>query len=313
MSFDVLIVGGGPAGLAAALLLGRARKRVLLCDAGPRRNAAASHVQGFVTRDGIPPDQFRRIAREQLAAYPGVAVRDVAVVAIERSAAGFAITLEDERVTVRRVILATGMVDDVPDLPGLRSLWGTSVVQCPYCHGWEVRDQRFGYLAAKADAVEWALLLRGWTDDVMVFTGGRFPVPEDTRIRLAAARIGIEERPIAGVHSQSGTDATPRLAHIELADGTRVPRDVLFAHPPQRQTALVASLGLTVDDRGYVSIDEHAATSVPGLHAAGDLTTGYQSATLAAAAGFRAGASVNHALTIEDAMAATSRVMGVSG
>lgn len=306
MSFDVLIVGGGPAGLAAALLLGRARKRVLLCDAGPRRNAAARHVQGFVTRDGIPPDEFRRVAREQLGAYPSVVVKDEPVLGIEPDADRFAIALPNERVSARRVILATGMVDELSSLPGLRDLWGTSVVQCPYCHGWEVREQRFGYLAATPEAVEWSLLLRGWTTEVMVFTAGRFAVPDDTRATLAAAGIALEARAVARLEAHPTSGATPTLAHVVLVDGTRIPRDVLFAHPPQRQTPLVAALGLRLDDRGYVSIDEHTATSVSGIHAAGDLTTGYQSATLAAAAGFRAAAAVNHALTIADALAAVA-------
>jgi thioredoxin reductase len=308
LSFDVVIVGGGPAGLAAALLLGRARKRVLLCDAGPRRNAAATHVHGFVTRDGTPPEEFRRAARQQLEPYPSVTVQDAPVDAIApRAGGGFDVTIAGNPLVARRVVLATGMIDDVPAMPDFRELWGRAIVQCPYCHGWEVRDRRFGYLAPRAESVEWALLLRGWTDDVVVFTDDRFAVPADARARLESAGIGLEERPLLGLEPTSLDGPAPvTLAYVVLVDGTRIARDVLFAHPPQRQTPLVAQLGLALDDHGYVRIDEHTATSMPGVHAAGDLTTGYQSATLAAAAGFRAAAAVNHALTIEDAV--SSRV-----
>ena len=138
-TYDVLVVGGGPAGLAAALTLGRARKRVLLTDSGPRRNAAATHVYNFLTRDGTPPDEMRRVAREQLAHYPNVAVRDVGVRAITGEKGAFAITLDDDRVIARRVVLATGMIDEPIAIDGFTALWGRSIFQCPYCHGWRHR------------------------------------------------------------------------------------------------------------------------------------------------------------------------------
>ena len=146
-TFDIVIAGGGPAGLSAALTFGRARKRVLLCDAGPRRNAAATHIHTFVTRDGTPPDEFRRVAREQVRAYPSVAVHDTPVTTITGQKDAFAVTFGDDRVHARRVLLCTGLIDILPDIDGLRELWGGSVFQCPYCHGWEVRDRRFAYLS----------------------------------------------------------------------------------------------------------------------------------------------------------------------
>ena len=303
MTYDVVIIGGGPAGLAAALLLGRARKRVLLCDAGPRRNAAARAIQGFVTRDGTPPSEFRRIARTQLTPYRSVETRDVLVQDVRAAPDGFDIDVEDAGVRARRVLLCTGMVDDLPPLPGFRALWGHSVFQCPYCHAWEVRGLAFGYLAPRASSVDWALLLRAWTDDVMVFTDGRFTVPEDKRQRLATAGIPLEERPVAGLIA-TDADATspPELTFVDLTDGTRIPRRVLFAHPPQRQTVLVERLGLARDDDGYLEVDADSMTSTSGIHAAGDLTTARQSATLAAAAGARAAAAINQALTVEDAL-----------
>lgn len=299
MDLDIMIVGGGPAGLSAALTLGRARKRVLVCDAGAPRNARAGHIQGFVTRDGTPPAEFRRLARAELAAYPSVAVRDVRVAAIEAlSTGGFAVALVDgRRVTTRRVLLCTGLVDELPPLPGLAELWGTSVHLCPYCHGWELGGRPIGFLCPSPGFLEWSLLLRGWSRTVVVFTAGAFEVPPETRARLERGGVTIEERPLSRLVGES------RLTAVELADGSRVAVEGLFVRPQQRQTALVTDLGLALDEHGFVKLDEHQRTSVPGIHAAGDLATRMQSATIAASAGMLAAAMINHELTIELALA----------
>lgn len=294
--FDVIIVGAGPAGLAAALALGRARRRVLLCDAGAPRNARAHEVHNFVTRDGTPPADFRRIAREQLAPYASVEVRDARVERIEGERDRFLVELSSGSVAGRRVLLGVGMIDELPELPGYRELWGHAVFQCPYCHGWEVRDGAFGYLSAAAAWMEWSLLLLNWTRDVTVFTGGAYEVAPEVRARLTAAGIAIEERPIASLAARD--DRPGALAAVVLADGARVARDVLFARPPQRQTDLVTSLGLALDDHGFVRLDDHRETSRPGVYAAGDLTTMMQGAVLAAAAGTMAAAMINHDLSM---------------
>src|SRR5262245_55977893 len=152
MRYDVVIVGGGPSGLSAALALGRARKRVLLCDSGPRRNAAAGHIHNFVTRDGTPPDEFRQIGRQQLAGYPSVEVRDARVESISGTRGAFRVDLTSGVAEARRVLLCVGMVDEMLPLDGFRELWGRAIFQCPYCHGWEVQDRRWGYLALAADS-----------------------------------------------------------------------------------------------------------------------------------------------------------------
>lgn len=298
MIHDVLIVGGGPAGLSAALALGRARKRVLLCDGGPRRNARAEHIHNFVTRDGTPPDEFRAVGRQQLLAYPTVLVRDQHVEHIGGARGAFEVRVGGETLLVRRVLLCTGMVDLPPAIEGMAELWGHSVFQCPYCHGFEVRDRRFGYLASEDPrSADFALFLRGWTSQVRVFTHGRAGL-EAARPRLLAGGVELETRAIrrlVGTHGQIG-----QISQVELVDGTLIPCDALFTHPPQRQVEVVASLGLALDETGYVKVDAMTReTSIPGVYAGGDLITRQQGAVFAAAAGVHAATMLNHELTAD--------------
>ena len=295
MLYDVLIVGGGPAGLSAALTLGRARKRVLLCDAGPRRNAAAQHVHGFVTRDGVAPADFRRIGRQQLEPYRNVEVRDVAVEEIRGERGAFEVRLTGRQEQARRVLLCAGMIDELPGLDGFRALWGTSIFQCPYCHGWEAQDRRFAYLAGKVETLDFALLLRGWSGDVVALTDGQYDVPTEVRQRLESAAVPVDERRITRLAAKEG-----RLEHVEFVEGGPLPRDVLFAHPHQRQVDVVRSLALAVDSEGLVQVDEMSReTSTRGIYAAGDLVMRAQQALLAAASGNLAAARLNHALTAD--------------
>ena len=298
MDYDVVIVGGGPAGLSAALALGRARKRVLICDSGPRRNAAARNIHNFVTRDGTPPESFRQTGREQLARYANVEVRDVRVAAIEGARGAFRLALSSGNVDTRRVMFCTGMIDETLPIDGFSELWGRSIFQCPYCHGWEVQDRAWGCLVRAEDSAHllpFALQARGWTRELTVFTGGTFDVPEQDRARLAAAGIRVETAAVARLVEQGG-----RLAAIELAGGERVRCEALFAHPPQRQVELVAATGLELDEAGYVRVDPiTGATSVPGIYAAGDLTTRMQGAILAAAMGTRTAAMLNVDLSMD--------------
>lgn len=294
MLFDVVIVGGGPAGLSAALNLGRARKRVLLCDSGPRRNAAAEQIHGFVTRDGTPPAEFRRVGRQQLEPYASVEARDVQVQEIRGERGAFEVRLSTGDVQARRILLCTGMIDELPDIEGFRELWGRSIFQCPYCHGWEAQDRRFGFLAPSLDSLDFALLLRSWARDVAVLTDGRFAVPSEARMRLASAGVPVEERRIVRLSGNEG-----RLELVELAGGSPLHLDVLFARPPQRQVAVVQALGLALDSGGYVVVDEDRQTSIAGIYAGGDLVTPVQSAVLAAASGVQAAARLNQELTAE--------------
>lgn len=302
LTFDVVIVGGGPGGLSAALALGRAAKRVLLCDASPPRNAAAEHMHGFVTRDGIAPAEFRRIAREQLRPY-AVTTNEVEVTTIEEvRAGGFLVMLADgSSVSCRRVLLTLGMIDELPEIPGLRELWGRSVFSCPYCHGWEARDRRWGILATNAKLLEYAIFLTGWTTDVEAFTNGPVEVPADLRARLAEARVTIDPRQVRRM--VSGPDR--RLTAVELEDGVLVPCEGMVVRPRQHQTKLVHALGLALDAEGIVRTDENGQTSIVGIYAAGDLASPMQAAVFAAAAGTRAAYLMNHAMNTETASATT--------
>ena len=297
VQYDVLIVGGGPAGLSAALALGRARKRVLVCDAGPRRNAAATHLHNFVTQDGTPPEAFRRQARAQLAAYPQVEVRDLGVVAVSGERGAFQVVLPTQTVEARRILLCTGMVDEPLPIEGYAALWGRSIFQCPYCHGWEAQDRTWGFFPRGADAhlMAFALQARGWTRSVVVFTRGAFEVPPSDRAQLEAAGIGVVTAPVERlVEGPAGLEA------VVLATGALVPCDVIFSHPPQRQVELVTRLGLAFDAEGFVQVDPmRRETSRPGIYAAGDLTSRMQAAIAAAAAGVQAAAAINVELTLD--------------
>lgn len=295
--YDVVIVGGGPGGLSAALALGRGSKRVLLCDFGPRRNAAAKNIHNFVTRDGTPPEEFRAIGREQLAAYPNVVVKSERVAGISGTRGEFHVTLGAESVQARRVLLCTGMVDEMPTIDGFRELWGEAIFQCPYCHGWEVKERRWGYFARTVDPqhfLMFPLLLRGWTRDVSVFTNG-LDVPAEARDALSSSGVRLETQPLQRLGRRG--DA---LESVVLADGTEVPCEALFTHPAQRQVELVNDLEVALDDDGFVKVDPMTReTSRPGVYAAGDLTTRMQGAIFAAAAGMQAAAMINMELTSE--------------
>jgi thioredoxin reductase len=291
--YDVLIVGGGPAGLSAALSLGRARKRVLLCDTGLPRNEGAARMHNFVTHDGTPPEEFRRIGRSQLAIYTTVEIRDVGVAAIEGTRNAFTVRLDGgDELRARRILLATGLVDEMLPIDGFRELWGHAIFQCPYCHGWEVKDERWGLLIRPTPQnVAFAMMARGFTTHrLTVFSD----LPEEARALLRAADIHVVGTPVRRFVAQGR-----KLTGVELADGTEVPCEVLFAAPPQHQVALVESLGLAVQGV-YLKLDPTTLeTSRRGIYASGDLMSPMQTAIAAAASGMLAATMINFDLSAD--------------
>ena len=300
--YDVLIVGAGSAGLSAALTLGRCRRRVLLADGGPTRNAPSPAVHSFFTRDGIRPAQLLHLGHEQLAPYPTVEARELKIKQLTKLAHGFRATGETGQghafeATTRRVLLATGVRDVLPPQPGFHELWGSSVLHCPYCHGYEVRDQPLAVYGRGKAVVGLALLISRWSPDVVVVTDGPGHLTDYARQRLRRQRIPVREEPIARL---VGT-LTGGLRCVEFTDGTYLECRALFLHPPQEQRSpLAAELGARITGKGAVWVDKNAQTTVPGLYAAGDMVPGQQQALLAAASGGKAAICMNEALTKED-------------
>lgn len=268
--YDVVVVGGGPAGLSAALVLGRACLSVLVCDSGQGRNAPATGVHGFLTQDGAPPAELRRIGREQLRPY-GVEFHDGEVVDARKAGDGFEVALDArKRVACRKLILATGMADVLPEIPGLRELWGTDVIHCPYCHGWEHRDRPWAVLAPPEAAVETTTLLLGWTRRLTLLTNGPSRLAPEDQAWLKERAVEVVE---GRVERLEGVDG--RLRTIRLEGGRRLERDVLFVRTQLRQASdLPKRLGckLIADGpkAGMVQTDLFGATSVEGLYVVGD-------------------------------------------
>jgi thioredoxin reductase len=293
--WDCVVVGGGAAGLSAALVLGRARRRVLVLDAGEQSNRPAHGIGGLLGHDGLPPAELYARGRAELAAYPSVEVRAMRATGGSREHGRFMLSTADGAlVHAARVLLATGMEYDVPGLPGAAELWGGSVFHCPYCHGWEVRDRALAVLGAQ-HAVHRAVLLRRWSADVVLLTDGSAELDVDDRARLARAGVRIDERPVVGLRGSEGA-----LEAVLLADGGELPRDGLLVPAPLRQrSSLATDLGAELTERGTVDVDPFGQTSVPGLYAAGDVSGAMPQLAGAIADGSRAAAAINDSLLAE--------------
>lgn len=294
--FDVIIIGGGPAGLSAALILGRCCRRVLVCDRGTPRAWASKAMHGFISRDGMPPGEFAALARAELQRYPGVKYLAAEVHQAWRVASGFAVRAGKQVVHARKLLIATGLVDELPAIDGLEALFGISVFQCPYCDGWEYRDRPVAAYGKRMRGLEMARALTAWSRDIVLCTDGPSGFRSRQRAHLASNGIRLVEQPIARLDSEGG-----RLSHIVLQDGSRVAREAIFFDTPSLgQSDLTAQLGCQFNRNGGVLCGKYEATSVPGVYVAGNIIRNVQLSIVAAAEGANAAFGINRALARED-------------
>jgi thioredoxin reductase len=295
--YDVIIAGGGPAGLSAALILGRSRRHVLLCDAGRPRNAASRAIHGFVTRDGTPPREFLHVAREQLRPYDTVTIRDVEVRAAEcRGDSRFHVSLADgSDFESRKLLIATGVADNIPGIPGFQELLGIGVFHCPYCDGWEVRDQPLAVYGRGARGLGLSLELIGWSRDLVLCTDGPAEIGADGLDRLRRNRIALREERVVRLEGRD------RLDRIVFERGESLDRRAVFFTTGQtQQSKLAVSLGCAFNEKGTVRTGKYESTHLPGLYVAGDASRAVQWAIVAAAEGAEAAFAINTDLLKED-------------
>ncbi|WGP12903.1 NAD(P)/FAD-dependent oxidoreductase [Streptomyces sp. SH5] len=307
--YDVVIVGGGAAGLSGALALARARRSVLVIDAGEPRNAPASHVHNYLGRESTPPGELLAIGRGEAAGY-GAEIVEGRVASAERlpedgEERGFRVVTEDGRsVEARRLLVTTGLVDELPPVPGLAERWGREVLHCPYCHGHEVADRPIGVLATGPLAVHQALMWRQWSDDVTLFLHTGPEPTEEEYEQLAARGVAVVDGEVTGLEV-----ADDRFTGVTLASGRVVPREALVVQARfTARSAVLESLGLepVAQEMGgavigsYIPTDPTGGTEVPGVWAAGNVTRLTEQVIGAAAAGLMAASAVNGDLITED-------------
>ncbi|WP_461028654.1 NAD(P)/FAD-dependent oxidoreductase, partial [Streptomyces sparsus] len=305
---DVLVIGGGVAGLSGALTLARARRSVLVVDSGEPRNAPAAGVHGLLTRDGTPPRELLRVGAEEVGHYGGRVVAD-RVLTATRAGDRFEVETEGgDRFTARRLLVTAGLVDELPDVPGLRERWGRDVLHCPYCHGWEVRDTPIGVLATGPWSVHQALLFRQWSSDVTLFLHDTEDPSEEQWEQLAARGITVVDGEVAAV------DVTDdHLSGVRLASGRHVDLRALALTPRfEARAEALRSLGLTLVEHPmgvgrHVQADASGYTGVEGVWAAGKVTDLEAGVPVAMAAGVQAAAAVNADLVTADTAAAVAR------
>ncbi|WP_176736526.1 NAD(P)/FAD-dependent oxidoreductase [Oligoflexus tunisiensis] len=295
--FDVIIVGGGPAGLSAALVLGRACRTVLLCDSNQPRNWASKSLHGFIALDGLNPRELVRKGREQLAALGTVTFWDDEVVSGHRWQNEFEIMMKDGRTASgRKLLLATGVTDELPPIPGAVDFFGRSVFQCPYCDGWETRGKPTAIYGRGARGFTMVRALFGWTQDLVLCTDGPSGLLMRQKKILDGHGIAVREEPIECLEGQDG-----KLQAIRFRNGDSLPRDFLFFNLPCTQkSGLAESLGCEFTDNGGVKTGHYEATNIPGLYVAGNMIKDVHLAVVAAAEGTRAALGINKALGKEN-------------
>ncbi|MFB5760433.1 NAD(P)/FAD-dependent oxidoreductase [Paenibacillus medicaginis] len=293
---DVAIIGGGPAGLNAALVLGRARKNVAVIDEGRPRNAVTREAHGFLTRDGISPGEFRRIAKEQISAYPSVSLVEDTAVSIAGEDGQFQITTaQGTTFASKKLLFAVGMKDRPLDIPGLKEVYGQSAFVCPYCDGWELRDQPLVIINKGADIMHFAPLISGWTNNFIFCTNGPDELTDAQREELQRHQVPMFDSPIRHIDSEDGI-----VQQVVLEDGTNIPcRGIFFKPDLVPGSDLPRAIGCDMTEAGIVVVDEFCKTTVPGVYSAGDAASRFNQAIAAASTGSLAAAMINNELNME--------------
>lgn len=303
--YEAIVVGGGAAGLSAALVLGRSCRKTLVFDDGRPRNAVAARMHGFISRDGTPPLDLLRAARAELRRYAAVEYVEAHVEAISGESGAFAVQTADGKTSyARRILLATGVYDALPDIEGLGQAWGRTAFVCPYCDGWEMRDRRIAVIGRGAKAVELAQEVRQWSGDLIVCTQGENDLPAEHRRWLEAAKIPVVTQPLRRVHSRNGD-----VRFVEFEGGAQERCDAVFLSAPLRpRYPLVDMLGCRLRRDGEIDIDSRGRTSVAGVYAAGDAVTTVHQVVLAAASGVCAAMAINEDRIKEEVRAAIGQI-----
>ncbi len=299
MDFDVVIIGGSYAGLSAAMALGRSRRGTLIIDAGDPCNKQTPHSHNFLTQDGVQPEVIASIGREQVLQYPTVQFYTGIAEEIKLLENGwFEVSVPNRSVRSRKVIIATGLRDIMPSIPGFSECWGRTVIHCPYCHGYEVRDQKTGILAQGDMIMEMVRLIDHWTKDLTLFTNGPAEIADEDRQLILNKGVAIMEQPIREVIHKEG-----KLQHLVLEDGTKRSLLALYARVKTEQKSPFATmLGCNIGPMGLIETSMVGQTNVTGVYAAGDCTHPMRSVATAVASGNLAGAMLNKELIDEDFM-----------
>ncbi|MBD2756492.1 NAD(P)/FAD-dependent oxidoreductase [Spirosoma validum] len=296
-TYDVIIIGGSYAGLSAALVLGRSLRRVLVLDNGKPANRQTPHSHSFLTRDGATPAELSAIARQQALAYPTVQLIKATVSTAAQQDTVFEVTTDTGATySASRLLLATGLNDELPPIPGIRECWGISVLHCPYCHGYEVHGQALGVLGNGDEGFEFAKLIQHWSPNLTLFTNGPATLSTEQKAALFRHQVRLVETPIMAITHQNG-----QLTSVLLDDQTHYPLDALFARPLSSQASPIAQqLGCLHDDVGFVQVDDWGRTSVSGVFAAGDTHTMMRQVMVAGTNGLRTAVFINKELIEEE-------------
>lgn len=297
MNYDCAIIGGGPAGLNAALVLGRARKNVVVIDEGRARNRVTRETHGFLTRDPISPSDFRRIAKEQISAYPSVTFAEDTAISITGTDGDFQIsTVQGQTYRSKKLLFAIGMKDLPMDIKGLSDVYGKSAFICPYCDGWELRDQPLVVIVKGADATHMAQVISGWTNNITICTNGSDDLTNAQREELQQHNIPVYDLPIQSIESDNGM-----VQQVVLKDGTSIVCTGIFFRPKLMiGSDLPQAIGCEITEAGTVIVDNLGKTNVPGVYSAGDAATHLHQAIIAASMGSLAGVGINNELNEEE-------------